>query len=149
MAKILTKAELSQDEHAWLSRRAEETGLWQSDVIRALVAQAAGLPIPPRVIFLFALAHLVTATWGGKPFPVDVTLCVARDLVLQNAKMRPLYNAAVTGPTGSVDPHLRHVVHRSLGALVRGALKAKVIGRSTPVDPTTNLIETYSLLAPS
>jgi hypothetical protein len=63
------------------------------------------------------------------------------------AGLRKLYDEAVNDDTGAPDRHRPWSVHRRMGRIVKRRLGAKVVGRSLPLDPSVELIESHALLA--
>lgn len=128
--------------------RASYTGLTVTDVVNAALAEAWGKPVVPKVKLLLALSAWVKLTYDPSAFPADVTKQTFLHL-LGDETLLALYYAATQDPaTGVVVPERRDDLHRAIGAMVKVALNAKVVGRSLPLDPGL-LIKTHALLAPS
>ncbi len=129
--------------------RAEETGLNLSDMVEAALAEYLGLPRNQGFAVLEAVrTHLLQRYPRRQTFPQDVTLRVFRHIQTDEA-LQALYRAAVMDPDGALDETARDSLHRRIGKLVKQVLRARVVGRSLPLDPTVDLVRSHALLAPT
>lgn len=138
-----TSTELAQE----VQDRADELGVTASDVIADAVCRYLGRSPLTKLQLVIALAALIDKNFDKKSFPADVTLKVFK-FILEDPKLRRLYDEAIRGPDGVPDAEKRAVVHREIGRMVKRRLNAKVTGRSVPLDPKEHLIESHALLAP-
>jgi len=129
--------------------RAEEIGLNLSDIVEAALAEHLGLPRNQSFEVLAAVRdHLLARYPRRQGFPRDVTLTVFRH-IQTDPGLQSLYRSAVVDPDGSLDETARDSLHRRIGKLVKQVLRARVVGRSLPLDPAVELIRSHALLEPT
>ncbi len=129
-------------------RRAGVLGLTFADIVEAGLRREVGMEPNVRTQLLKDLADLLIGLYPSrKGFPPDVTLEVIRRMRADTALMSA-YDKAIRDTEGRIDEGAKAVLHRQIGQLVKRVLNARVIGRSTPLDPEVELIRTHAVLVP-
>lgn len=127
--------------------RAADLGITLTDLLADALAKELNMPRQPTTALSAEVSAMILTTYDRRSFPTDVTLDVFRR-IRDDAGLRKLYDQAIDDGTGAPDRHRRWSVHRRIGRIVKRRLRAKVVGRSLPLDPAVELIETHALLAP-
>jgi hypothetical protein len=128
--------------------RAEELGVTLTDVLIDALAKELSMPRDPSTALATEVSDVISAAFDPLAFPPDVTLQIFRR-IRDDGRLRPLYDEAIRGPGGSASRPRRASVHRRIGRLVKRRLRGKVVGRSAPLDPSVELIESHALLEPT
>lgn len=138
---------LPEDLVAAAEERAADIGITLTDLLADALAKELNMPRQPTTALSAEVSAMIMTTYDRRNFPMDVTLDVFRH-IRDDAGLRKLYDDALDDGTGSPDRHRRWSVHRRIGRIVKRRLGAKVVGRSLPLDPAVELIESHALLAP-
>jgi hypothetical protein len=93
------------------------------------------------------LKQWVEKKWKCKSFPQNVTLQVFRQIRSDKTLFKK-YQKAIANSERQPDDQKQAQVNRRIGKMVKRVLKAKVIGRSLPLNRKEELIETHALLEP-
>jgi hypothetical protein len=148
MTKTSKTFRLPDDVVAAAEERAAELGLTLTDLLADVLAKEFKMPRQPSTALSAEVSSLIASTFDPKHFPMDVTLEVFHR-IRDDADLRRLYDQAISDDAGQPDRHRRWSVHRRIGRIVKRRLGAKVIGRSLPLDPSVDLIESHALLQPT
>lgn len=127
--------------------RAADLGVTFTDVLADALAKELSMTRDPSIVLLTQLSAFITQTFDPRSFPPDATLITVRH-VRDDVGLRGPYEQAIRDAGGAVDQNQKGSIHRRIGRLVKRLLGAKVIGRSAPLDPSVELIESHALLAP-
>ena len=129
--------------------RAADLGITFTDVVEMALRSFLELDGNPSFELLeWVRDDLVGRYPDHKGFPRDVTLEVFRE-IRRSTEAWKLYVAATHDEAGDLVTPARDSLHRRIGRATKIVLRATVVGRSLPLDPTTELISSHALLEPS
>ena len=129
--------------------RAADLGITFTDVVEMALRSFLELDGNPSFELLeWVRDDLVGRYPDHQGFPRDVTLEVFRE-IRGSTEAWKLYVAATHDEAGDLIAAARDSLHRRIGRATKLVLGARVVGRSLPLDPTTELITSHALLEPS
>lgn len=137
----------TEEMYSRVEEEAERLGWSPSDVVTYAVCKQLGMPVDPGIDLITTLKIWVEMKWGTRNFPKDATLQIFRHIKLDPV-IFDQYNKIIMGDDGQLNEQKRAYINRRIGKMVKKVLKAKVVGRSLPLDRNIELIETHALLEP-
>ena len=128
--------------------KADAMGITFNDLVVHALCRLLGLSRCDPVPFLSSLSDWVLSEFSPDCFPEDVTLKVFRH-IRQAPELFARYRALIDDSDGRRDERAKGGLHRRIGKVVKNVLRARVVGRSAPLNPEEDLIKSHALLRPS
>ena len=131
-----------------INLKCNDIGMSFNDYVLYAINVQLGIEDDNSMDLLQLLAKWIRENYKEDSFPDNITLQTFHHL-RDTKELKKIYDKIVITKKGKKNDVARISLHRRIGRMVKTILKAKVKGRSIPLDQSEHLIQTFSFLEPN